>query len=343
MASDNNSERKGFTITWIIENIKYSTYRFGEDLESPTFVVDTMEETKWCLFLYPIFGVGYIKKDSLLVLQRMPDSKEPPSIKIDCECSLLTADGWVAGYNVRAKEVSKNDSVYQSFNPKCGISADEPEKIFPNGNLTFRFKMWKCSGEISTEGYCTARTFIGVEKKSSTWSIRNFSTLEKGNELMHMINSILNDKPIVTLKFSVTEEDETLQIRFILLDSDVESRCFSIKLSVLDSNGDAVLCGEAVFYYFEKESECLLTLTKKEIMEKKSLYLRDDVLSLLYECNFSNGLVYETIENTNYGWIPHQTANACLPDLNLAENTATTNPSAPSVLKRDIELMLHEN
>ncbi|GIY22808.1 hypothetical protein CEXT_285101 [Caerostris extrusa] len=46
----------------------------------------------------------------------------------------------------------------------------------------------------------------------------------------------------------------------------------------------------------------------------------------------------------NYGFIPPQTANACLPDLKLAENTtATTNPSAPSVLKRDIELMLHEN
>ncbi|GIY46337.1 hypothetical protein CDAR_310341 [Caerostris darwini] len=34
---------------------------------------------------------------------------------------------------------------------------------------------------------------------------------------------------------------------------------------------------------------------------------------------------------------------ACLPDLMLEKNTATTNESAPSVLKRDIELMLHEN
>ncbi|GIY38829.1 speckle-type POZ protein [Caerostris extrusa] len=78
-------------------------------------------------------------------------------------------------------------------------------------------------------------------------------------------------------------------------------------------------------------------------MRKKSQYLRDDVLSLLYECNFSTGLVYGEIENTNYGWIPPQTANACLSDLNLAENATTRNSSAPSVLKRDIEWMLHEN
>ncbi|GIY32286.1 hypothetical protein CEXT_714351 [Caerostris extrusa] len=42
-----------------------------------------------------------------------------------------------------------------------------------------------------------------------------------------------------------------------------------------------------------------------------------------------------------------QTANACLPDLKLAESTATTNQSAPSKsiqvhFKKDIELMLHE-
>ncbi|GIY18709.1 hypothetical protein CDAR_68681 [Caerostris darwini] len=112
-----------------------------------------------------------------------------------------------------------------------------------------------------------------------------------------------------------------------------------------DSNDDAVTCGESdvLFDYFEKESECLLTLTKKEIIRKKSQYLRDDVLSLLYECKFSTGLAYGEIENTNYGWIPPQTANAGLPDLKLAENTATKNPSAPSVLKRDIELMLNEN
>ncbi|GIX69147.1 speckle-type POZ protein B [Caerostris extrusa] len=221
--------------------------------------------------------------------------------------------------NITEQEFTKDSRV--SWN---GMSADELETYFPNGNLTFRFKMWKCSGEINNVGYCTAKTHIGVEKKSSILSIRNFSTLEEGNELMYRINSTLNDKSIVTLKLSVTGEDETVQVRFISSDSEVDSRYYSIKLSVLDSNGEAVTCGEviALFDYFVKESECSLTLTKKDIMRKKSQYLRDDVLSLLYECNFSNGLVYGEIENTNYGWIPPQTANACLPVLKLVENTA---------------------
>ncbi|GIY13414.1 speckle-type POZ protein [Caerostris darwini] len=343
-----SSERKGFSITWIIGNFDNSTVTNGDCLESPTFIVDTMEETKWCLFLYPVCDDDAVEDDILIGLRRMPDCKGPPSIKIDIEYALLTADCSVAGeYTVTKQKVSENESVVQKLSDlMCVISADEFEKIFSNRNLQMRIKMWKCSGEINNDGYCMARKHIGVEKKSSIWPIWNFSTLEKGNELTNNINSTLNDKLIVTLKFSVTGEDETLQVRFISSDSEVESRCcFSIKLSVLDSNGDAVTCGESeVFFCTDvKESECLLTLTKKEIMRKKSQYLRDDVLRLLYECDFSTGLVYGEIENTNYGWIPHQTANVCLPDLNLAENTATTNPSAPSVLKRDIELMLHEN
>ncbi|GIY13413.1 speckle-type POZ protein B, partial [Caerostris darwini] len=347
MASNNNPERKVFTIKWIIENFKYSTLKCTHGLRSPTFIVDTMEKTKWCLFVCLEF---YDIEFGVLVsgLQRMPDCKGPPSITIDGECALLTVDGLVAReYNFREEEVSKNGHVFfESFTPTWEMSADVVENFFPNGTLTVRCKIWKCCGEINNDAYCTARTHIGVEKKSFIWSIRNFSTLEKGNELTNRINSTPNDKLIVTLKFSVTGEDETLHVRFISPDSKDESRCFSIKFSVLDSNGDAVLCGktEAAFYNYEKESECLLTLTKKEIMGKKSQYLRDDVLNLLYECNFSNGLVYGEIENINYGSIPNQTANACLPDLKVAENTTTaTNPSEPALLKRDIELMLHEN
>ncbi|GIX93843.1 speckle-type POZ protein B [Caerostris darwini] len=230
----------------------------------------------------------------------MSDSKGPPSIKIGCECALLTADGTQC--NVTEQEFTKDSRVsFHSFNWN-GISADELETFFPNGNLTFRFKMWKCSGEINNDGYCTGRTHIGVEKKSSIWSIRNFSTLGEGNEVTYKINSTLNDKSIVTLKFFVTGEDEPLQIKFISSDSEVDSRYYSIKLSVLDSNGEAVTSDEVIvlFDYFVKESECSLTLTKKEIMRKKSQYLRDDVLSLLYEFNFSDGLVYGEIENTNY-------------------------------------------
>ncbi|GIX69135.1 hypothetical protein CEXT_143161 [Caerostris extrusa] len=95
MASNNNSERKGFNITWIIKNIKYSTQNDGEILTSPSFIVDTIRKTKWSLFLYPCFHKGTLEDVILFGLRRMPDCKGPPSIKIDIEYALLTADGSV--------------------------------------------------------------------------------------------------------------------------------------------------------------------------------------------------------------------------------------------------------
>ncbi|GIY86266.1 hypothetical protein CDAR_2001 [Caerostris darwini] len=97
----------------------------------------------------------------------MSDCKGPPTIIIDCECALLTEDGWVAGQdNVTKQEFTKKRFVnFRSFNLKYGRSSDEFEEllltnIIPNGNLTFRCKMWKCSVEINNDGYCTARTHI---------------------------------------------------------------------------------------------------------------------------------------------------------------------------------------
>ncbi|GIY19766.1 speckle-type POZ protein B [Caerostris extrusa] len=264
MASNNNSERKVFTVTWTVENIKYITQKCREILRSPTFIIHTMEETKWCLFIRPFFYNSTSKDGFFLGLERTSDSDGPPSIKIDCEYALLTADGCVARQcKVIEQEVTKNDSVLEIF---YGISADEHEYFLPNGNLTVRCKMWKCSGEINNDGYCTVRTHIGVEKKTSIWSIRNFSTLEKGSELTNMIKSTLNGKPIVTLKFSVTGEDEMLQVSFISPDSEVESTSFSIKLYVLDINGEAVTGGKAQFLFgnFVTKLNCPLPLTKQK-------------------------------------------------------------------------------
>ncbi|GIY38830.1 speckle-type POZ protein B [Caerostris extrusa] len=166
MASNTNSERKGFTITWIIENFDYSTYRYGDNLEIPTFIVDTMEETKWSFSLSRMrYDDG--KLDAFWnTLMRLSDRNGPSSIRIDCECEVLTADGCVARQcNITEQEFSKHHMVFFPFiHLNYGTSADENKNLPPNGNLTVRLKMWKCSGEINNDGYCTARTYRSGKK-----------------------------------------------------------------------------------------------------------------------------------------------------------------------------------
>ncbi|GIY44191.1 hypothetical protein CDAR_538051 [Caerostris darwini] len=121
-----------------------------------------MEETKWGLCLCRTFFDGDNFEDGFIIsLSRLPDRNGPSSISIDCECALLTADGCVAEQlNLEEEEFTEQHSVLLKFSDlKYGISA-----VFLNGNLTVRCKMWKCFRDINKDGYCTARTHIGVGK-----------------------------------------------------------------------------------------------------------------------------------------------------------------------------------
>ncbi|GBM11926.1 hypothetical protein AVEN_209625-1 [Araneus ventricosus] len=42
-----------FAFTWKLENASYCLEKEGEEIKSPAFVVDSIDETKWKLGLYP--------------------------------------------------------------------------------------------------------------------------------------------------------------------------------------------------------------------------------------------------------------------------------------------------
>ncbi|GBM11961.1 hypothetical protein AVEN_209650-1 [Araneus ventricosus] len=47
------SEEKCFTFLWKLENISFCLQKRGEEIKSPTFVMDAIGKTKWKLSLYP--------------------------------------------------------------------------------------------------------------------------------------------------------------------------------------------------------------------------------------------------------------------------------------------------
>ncbi|GIY72034.1 speckle-type POZ protein B [Caerostris darwini] len=281
MACENITGKGTFTVTWIIDNFEYCIEKEGEYIKSPTFVAPTFANTKWSLRIYPRKG-----NDISLCLFRESDSKGPLKIKINYEFALLAADGLCRLFDTTEECFSTN-----SISNLISVDQDYLSTNFlSNGNLVVRCKMWYSKKEISS--YCRVRTHIGVEKKILIWSIKKFSTLEKGIEPTLKIKSTRNQKLIASLKLSLTEDDdETLQMSFIYPNSQVRSMYFSNKLYILDSNNVAVPWSNAGVFFddFSKESKFSLAITKGEIMEKKSQYLRADVLSLLCECDFSTG------------------------------------------------------
>ncbi|GIY56577.1 speckle-type POZ protein B [Caerostris extrusa] len=91
MAASNYESGNHFTITWRIENANFCWQKEGEHISSPEFVVDTLENTKWSLWLYPKgcrdgshVGLFLHREDSCSVVK---------DIEIDYELSFMAADG----------------------------------------------------------------------------------------------------------------------------------------------------------------------------------------------------------------------------------------------------------
>ncbi|GIY14334.1 uncharacterized protein CDAR_78571 [Caerostris darwini] len=335
MACENTTGRRTFTVTWIIDNFEYCIQKEGERIKSPTFVADILANTKWSLWIYPRQG-DYI----FLYLYRESDSKGPLEIKINYEFALLTADGSCHLFDTTEENFSTSSYSNSTFVDQDNLFTD----FLPNGNLIVRCKMWYDSKKES-EGYCKMHTHVGVEKKILTWSVKKFSMLEKGMRPTLKIKSTTNQKLIMSLKLSLTEDKhEALEMSFIYPNSQVQPMYYSNKLFILDSKNVAIPWGDAGVFFddLSKESKFSLAITKGEIMRKKSQYLREDVLSLLCECAFSTGVTTGEIENSGIYPIPVENQNASFSSLELSKSTATPIPDTPFELKNDIASMLNE-
>ncbi|GIY22214.1 TD and POZ domain-containing protein 5 [Caerostris extrusa] len=93
MADKSNDKRNAYIYQWIIENFSYCWQKKGEEMKSPHFVVESMEDTKWMLSLYPRGNTNgsYVG----FYLNRADDSKGPDCFDLESELSFLNADGTV--------------------------------------------------------------------------------------------------------------------------------------------------------------------------------------------------------------------------------------------------------
>lgn len=68
-----------FTFTWKIKNFSMLPHQNEEILRSPTFVVETVNKTKWCLELYPKIGEDTPSHLSLFLMKLDLDGNDTAS------------------------------------------------------------------------------------------------------------------------------------------------------------------------------------------------------------------------------------------------------------------------
>ncbi|CAL1262216.1 unnamed protein product [Larinioides sclopetarius] len=300
MARNDRGRRKCFTFIWKLENPHYCWHKKGRGISSPTFIVDEIEESKWKLKLLPRCGpngnvVG-------LYLLRLTDNNTV-NVEIDSEIAFLAMNGEVLFSGRCTKRTFGKENCRFLCNAKREDVFPERRSFFNfRDTFTARCKIWKNEGEISKDVQCTARTRISVLKTSFVWNIKNFSALELEKNYVYDIKSLEDNRKLMSLCLFIKRNQ---QISFTISLENPEIKFYTFDLSAINDAGDTIeglrdgiWCNSPD--QFKQKS---LSLWKKKLMEKKNIFLPNDVLSLKCKCAMSFGTASEGIEEISFDCI----------------------------------------
>ncbi|GBM86304.1 hypothetical protein AVEN_207995-1 [Araneus ventricosus] len=294
MARANQSERKCFTFLWVLQNADFCWQEQKERIESPSFVVEELEGTKWKLWLYPR---GILTEDVALFLIRDEDTTGAEYVKTEYDLAFLDSDNKVLK-SIDKVEVSFHKDHRLMGHPTVMQSNefdDGMPKFMSNEAITVRCRIWKCVGEFSDNMICRSCNRIYVEGTVSVWRIKNFSSLDTGKECIHEIKSMRTGEHLMSLKLL------PCKLNSAPFQCDITPRKHAIKsckigFVPLVASGQLGFILEG-FYKFDVPGKTQKFVKhpsfKGRLMEDKHLFLPNGVLSLLCICKFCYGVVME--------------------------------------------------
>ncbi|GBL99339.1 TD and POZ domain-containing protein 5 [Araneus ventricosus] len=293
-----------FTFIWSVQNYSYCWHGECEDLESPTFFAEMMQQTSWNLHLYPR-GNGDPDFISLF-LKRCDNCNGPEKIALNFELSILDANG----RDLESDKIELNDLEFQK-SASYGLSDffERPEnnlvgRAFTSDILRVRCTMWIGEGEIDKEALSYAKTRIRIEKISFINTIESFATiilnLKKTFNVTHVSKHALNLSGNVYIRSEPGSEDEVMVE--IFLDSQ-NAHLITCQIYILNSSGKEIECGKIDTRNDLCRKSTMSTpinFEMRNLLDQKHEYLPNDKLTLRCECTLSNGIEFQRIEDTFY-------------------------------------------
>ncbi|GIY89812.1 TD and POZ domain-containing protein 1-like [Caerostris extrusa] len=282
MASQRLSQKNAFCITWIVKNYNYWWYLSPGRIESPEFIVDTMEKTKWRLIVYPLPYCGTID----CFLSRVEECEGPPNIEVEFQLELLAMDGSPLTSRVLKHSFTKGDSSYL-FESDIRNSS-----YLLHGKLAVRCTMRKSNGYMETRTFL-ARTIMGVKRRSFNWKFSYYNLL-KAEKLTYRIEPASEDEIDITLHLSICREESCVNMSITLVPDFKKPIDFTFKYALFDAAGKSLKDGESLG--MDNELIFQLLSLEKEQSEKISSSPRDH-LTLQCECADTTKVIYQHIEN----------------------------------------------
>ncbi|GIY69069.1 speckle-type POZ protein [Caerostris darwini] len=296
-------EKNEFTFIWRIKNFSFCNQPKDTWLDSPKYIVHSMDCTEWFLRLYPngrMFD-SYIP----CFLRRSDSCERSEHLELDCEMFVVSSDGSQAFTKVIGGLVFKKGT---GFGFPYFIRREElhknRNKYLPNDTLTICCHMWKPVSNVAILALCSASTRIGVETRYYTWSIEDFISRNWQQKVRIPVVAASKLRPDLNIYFFLTISDDHLQITFEQINPKQSSGIFfNCEIAILDSKGNPLDTkkSEHMFTPSEKDWKFPPFIQKSKLIRHSETYLVEDKLSLRCKFAISLGVVSEQIEKIIYG------------------------------------------
>ncbi|GFU66278.1 kelch-like protein 6 [Trichonephila clavipes] len=334
-----------FILWWNIQNYHYSWHKCLEEFESPIFTTTSMDSTKWHLCLCPL----HIENENYIgfYLHREEDDKGPEKIEIEYILEFVGSDGSVLKERYYAKHAFEKERMSwgcKTFALRSAVLQLEKDRFLPLNTLTARCRMRRCENRSQECVQMCAKTVINVEKMSFIWAIEKFSSLKIDQNIPFEMKS-LSKEVLMSFGLFLREGQHSDDSIFIDIKCFIKNyKYFLFKVFLMDDSGKKTECQQRGFWYSKHEKNKMfnLSVSKKELLEKKSLYLKDDTLSLNCECIFPTGISFEGIISTKIELTLPQTESVdmrSVPKIKISEKPLNNVKS----LKKDLNVLYTES
>lgn len=249
--------KEGFTFTWKVENFSMLLHEKDEMLVSPIFIVESLKETRWCLYLYPK-GVITNERDNYLslFLNKVTFGITKLSSKVNYAIALESVD---SAFEKSMSEENVDFDIepqYKGFSKfqELKIMYDNKNIYLPQDILTISCHIWpsqeKCQDPAVTmkptslsnyfEKRCSAKTSFDVQKRSFTWPFKKINELEKSQEKISIfLDKSLEDSPSFKLSFCIDKNLNAEHAQIEILPTSSELPLFvKCKITVVNGNKD---------------------------------------------------------------------------------------------------------
>ncbi|GBM76967.1 Protein roadkill [Araneus ventricosus] len=277
-----------FTYIWTIENMRIPCI-----LNSPTFTVQAMDKTKWRLSLD-----CDITEPMELKIFRESEDDGPDSIEIKFELSFLGVNGLPLIRQLNCQQFCKGGGcLFRQFANESSVFIQRRAEFLPRDALTVRCRMWRAGTEISKPDLCFARTLLRPDRHSFVWTIRGFSTLQRGQKRQLLLNPTSRGGIQLILNFFIKEENGEEYVCIGIEDStEIDHSWYNIQICILGVEGNVVYSKNA----FVNIESHINFFTKRKLMNEEASLIPNDVLCLRCEIQGEAKTVWSRIETCRH-------------------------------------------